>query len=1517
MKQLKKFLSGFLAACLVAGLLPWMASAAAATLTVGDGQTYANLDAALAAANDGDTIQLVGSVLANDKESDSAPLVIDKAITITGDTLNLRSGGIVLSADVTFRDVTLSFANRVRNAIIANGYTLTLDNVSRDSSGCEIHLFCGGITGLPGILQAGPNGVIVIEGNTSLGNIYAGSISSDGANNNSNIPATIQIAENGPSMGDIYACGALQTPVNPDEMLNPGYHVAPPAASAENYQVSANVTIELYNSTAKSVDGETGGTTDATVLFHGDGDLAALSLSNLSSLTVESGYLQPKVLSFSGNNAAVTVDASARLDLSELDDLTIDAFTGNGGELVLGELQTLTISGAVTGTTMVGIGSLSNNGESGVVTQNRTYIIAPDSTDSSFSFTPASSTEQSSGRLTRDESGNWSTTGFPTENDFVKVESLDLLDKVVVYDGQSENGIISMPFLLTPEDPSLYLEEIPFQIAVNNIQASSNDDGYEIPKENIFLFVDSDNNLNIHSSGFQMVPVGTYAIVVTVPAEYTTINTEITCTATLTVTDLSPIAIPKAITDLKANGSEQIGVPEGIGYTLSGIFKATNAGTYTAIATLDAGYCWSDGSTEPVNITWNIAEADAVDPPSAPTGLTGVAPTSENGNGKIDGTTADMEYADSADAVTWTACTAGSTEVSPGTYYVRFQATANTPASNTATVTVPEYGGSVTPPVETVTSIQVITQEGYSPIAVGTQLSEVLGKLSLQVTYSTNRNQIIPVTADMINGFDSSKPQKITLQISYEGQTAALEIEVVETVTPPDPDAKYAVTVDGSYAATSGEGSYSEGDTVTINAGTRDGYTFSGWSGSDDVVFASASSASTTFTMPAHDVTVTANWTQTVTPPDPDAKYAVTVNDSYAAASGEGSYSESDTVTINAGTRDGYAFSGWSSSSDDVVFANASSASTTFTMPAHDVTVTANWTQAVTPPDPDAKYTVTVNGSFATTSGAGSYSAGDTVTLDAGTREGYTFTSWSGPDSVALADPLNPQTTFPMPAQDVTITANWVENTEPSPEVYTVTVNGSYADRSGAGNYPAGAEVVIDAGSLSGYSFAGWTSTDVLQFLNAGNFRTSFTMPAANVSVTANWRRNSTGSSTGGSSSGGAGASDGTGGSGSSSGSSSRKDKDDDTSSSVKTSDQSLSERISAAPLGSTVNMTLTTGDAKVGKTVFSTLAGKNTSLEIQTGSVIWKINGLELSRTASYRDVDLGVSVNAGTIPQSALASLPGGSQIMQLALAQEGSYGMRLHLTVDTGIGNAGQWANFYAYSPLSGTMQFRYASQIAQDGTASLPVSQAEDYAVVVSPVNHTPAAGSAQGQSGASFSDVAPGAWYSAAVAYASQKGLMSGSGNGSFSPEATTTRSQLVSILYRLAGSPAVSGTLPFPDTSADAYYADAVLWATQSNIVGGYANGSFGPSDPVTTEQLCTFLSRYAQLKGLSVSAQAEQLAGFSDRGQVSSYAADPVAWAVSRGIVSGSGSGHLMPKKQTSRAQAAVILMQFCENVL
>ena len=178
----------------------------------------------------------------------------------------------------------------------------------------------------------------------------------------------------------------------------------------------------------------------------------------------------------------------------------------------------------------------------------------------------------------------------------------------------------------------------------------------------------------------------------------------------------------------------------------------------------------------------------------------------------------------------------------------------------------------------------------------------------------------------------------------------------------------------------------------------------------------------------------------------------------------------------------------------------------------------------------------------------------------------------------------------------------------------------------------------------------------------------------------------------------------------------------------------------------------------------------------------------------------------------------------------------------------------------------------------------------------------------------FPDVTEGDWFYDAVRYAYETGLMDGVGEGLFAPNSDTTRAQLVTILYRLEGEPEVSGTSGFSDVAAGIWYTDAVAWAAENGIVNGTTDTTFAPGEDITREQLVTVLYRYAESKGYDVSASAD-LSGYPDAGQVQDYAQPAMAWAVAEGIVEGV-DGNLNPAGNATRAQIATILMRFCEGI-
>lgn len=349
--------------------------------------------------------------------------------------------------------------------------------------------------------------------------------------------------------------------------------------------------------------------------------------------------------------------------------------------------------------------------------------------------------------------------------------------------------------------------------------------------------------------------------------------------------------------------------------------------------------------------------------------------------------------------------------------------------------------------------------------------------------------------------------------------------------------------------------------------------------------------------------------------------------------------------------------------------------------------------------------------------------------------------------------------------------------------LYTVTVNGSYAQTTGAGSYAKDATVTIDAGTRSGYTFDGWTSADGVTFANAGSAQTTFTMPDKAVTVTANWKKNSGG--------GGGGssydyytitASAGTGGSISPSGSVSVREDTDKTFTITPDSGYHISDVL---------------------------------------------VDGKSVGAVTSYTFEDVQKK------------------HTIEAVFAKDNP---------DTGVDNP---------------------------------------------------------------FTDVHPDDWFYEAVMFVYQNNLMNGTSATTFSPNDATTRAQIATIFYRMAGSPAVENTNPFTDVpygpGTDWYY-DAVLWVQQNGIMQGYGDNLFGPGDPVTREQLAVIFYNYAKFKGYDTTASGD-LSGFTDAGDLSHWAQEAMKWAVGSGVMSGKGNGILDPKGTATRAEIAAMLQNFIEK--
>lgn len=182
--------------------------------------------------------------------------------------------------------------------------------------------------------------------------------------------------------------------------------------------------------------------------------------------------------------------------------------------------------------------------------------------------------------------------------------------------------------------------------------------------------------------------------------------------------------------------------------------------------------------------------------------------------------------------------------------------------------------------------------------------------------------------------------------------------------------------------------------------------------------------------------------------------------------------------------------------------------------------------------------------------------------------------------------------------------------------------------------------------------------------------------------------------------------------------------------------------------------------------------------------------------------------------------------------------------------------------------------------------------------------------------ADFIDVKPDTWYADAVEYVFENSMMNGTSDNEFSPNQTTTRGMIVTILYRLENEPEVYGVTSFIDVTDDKYYSDAIKWAAQNGIISGVTNTEFAPDNYITREQMAVILYRYSKFKGYDISNSAD-ISSYKDAANIGEYAYAAMSWANATGLITGTSINELKPSGNAVRAQVATILMRFCENIV
>jgi hypothetical protein len=177
----------------------------------------------------------------------------------------------------------------------------------------------------------------------------------------------------------------------------------------------------------------------------------------------------------------------------------------------------------------------------------------------------------------------------------------------------------------------------------------------------------------------------------------------------------------------------------------------------------------------------------------------------------------------------------------------------------------------------------------------------------------------------------------------------------------------------------------------------------------------------------------------------------------------------------------------------------------------------------------------------------------------------------------------------------------------------------------------------------------------------------------------------------------------------------------------------------------------------------------------------------------------------------------------------------------------------------------------------------------------------------------YTDIDTSLWYHEGIDFALSAGLFNGTSSTTFEPNAAMTRAMMATVLFRFDGEPAISTENVFADVSAGTWYTDAVIWGANTGVILGYGNSSFGPNDVITREQFAAMLYRYAIYKGYDVSVGEDtNILSYNDAFDISEYAMPAMQWACGSSIVQGDTGGNLTPQTPATRAEVAVMLLRF-----
>ena len=328
-------------------------------------------------------------------------------------------------------------------------------------------------------------------------------------------------------------------------------------------------------------------------------------------------------------------------------------------------------------------------------------------------------------------------------------------------------------------------------------------------------------------------------------------------------------------------------------------------------------------------------------------------------------------------------------------------------------------------------------------------------------------------------------------------------------------------------------------------------------------------------------------------------------------------------------------------------------------------------------------------------------------------------------------------------------------------------------------------------------------------------------------------------------------------------------------------------------------------GNTVVPAAVFKAIAGRDVTVRFELSyDVAWLVNGVDIPTDAALAELNLHIWFNAGDVPESAAMLVIGYYGFMEVAPVFEGDFGFPMTLEIllegleDIGIEDpTSAYANVYRYDKATGGLTYEGATRLSEDGLITVSFDHGGPYIYSVDTKSHE-----------LPFPDALEGEWYSESVRWVSRNGYMTGYPDGTFGVGNEILRSEAASVFYKMSGLPPVEvGDLP-ADVEGDAWYTNAVAWALQRGVFNGYGDGSFAPNGTFSREMAACVLFNIAEANGQDVSARGD-LSAFGDGAAVSDWATNAVSWAVATGVFHGTDEGNLEPLRNITREEFAAIL--------